>query len=162
MQKRISGRKLAPALVVFILVTVCIFTLINIVFEDRVDDAYAGEWAATMIIQHQETSDGRWPENWDDLEAAYEQILEQERVIPFPMDDLKQRVEIDFDADPAELVTMPDPPGDAPPFEVIRHTSGDHRYWRGKNPNSEVLRYLLQRQEQGRAIGNVGQQPAGE
>lgn len=155
MPKRVSGTVLAIGISIFIVVMVGIFLLINFVFGDRVDDVYAGEWAATMIIQHMEDHDGQWPDDWDDMEAAYHRIVEQERVLPFPLDDMKSRIVVEFDVDPAELVTRVDPPGDEGPFEVVAHTTGESRHWRGKNPNSEILRYLKVRQENGQPIGNA-------
>ncbi len=163
MRRHISGQKLAIAIVIVVILGVSSFISVMLLFSDRVDDVYAGEWAASMIVQHIETHDGQWPQDWEDLETAYVEIAARERVIPFELEDLKNRIEVDFTADPAELVKASDPPGDDGPFEVVWHKSGERRFWRGQNPNSEIWNYLRSRRALGLPIGDQGaEQAAGE
>lgn len=109
--------------------------------EDKVSDAYAVEWVVTVVIDHMETHDGAWPQNWDDLRAAYSRYGN-----PWDFDDLRSRVCVDFDADPEKLV-LAEPRPDGPPFRVVYLCRGGDTHGVGGEPNQRILDYLKRKAE---------------
>lgn len=116
-------------------------------------DAYAVWWTADLVIEHMEKNHGDWPRSWDDLrstgEQAYKGTVSTNRdgtvIAEFrPRDtinELQQRVEIDWKADPKELAKA-DFKEKGPPFRVIWLRSGKSRHYSGKEPNQMILEYL--------------------
>ncbi len=106
-------------------------------------DAYAVEWVAGMVIEYMETHDGAWPRNWEDLRTPYETCA-QRAGGPWSFEKLRDRVDVDWGADPAQLATAPDI-GAEPPFKVIWLRSGRQTHWESQEPNRMILDYLRSR-----------------
>jgi|GEM_PF-3497793 len=105
-----------------------------------IPELYAQEWVADLLITHMRLNDGQWPASWDDLEEAF-QINAARAGQPWTFDDLRERVAIDFSADPNELARSVLQDGKVP-FRVVWLRSGDHHHWAGGEPNLMVWRYL--------------------
>ncbi len=106
-------------------------------------DAYAAWWVADMVIEYMETHDGAWPRSWDDLREPFETCT-QRSGRPWTFEQLRDRVEVDWDADPNELATKP-VEGSGPPFKVIWLRNGGSTHWKEHEPNRMVLDYLRSR-----------------
>jgi hypothetical protein len=61
------------------------------------------------------------------------------------VDELRERVEIDWSADPAELLKQ-GRKGGQPPFRVIYLRDGSSTHYEGREPNQMILEYLESRQ----------------
>ncbi|MBN9690044.1 MAG: hypothetical protein J0M24_07375 [Verrucomicrobia bacterium] len=137
-------------------------------------NAYAVWWTADLVIEHLEKHEGSWPRNWEELRAthdlAYTGLASTNRsdgawVAEFrprdTIDELKERVEIDWSANPQELVTAKEPEK-GPPFRVIWLKNGKSTHYRGKEPNEMILEYLRwKKQKQNEPVGSAGgSQPA--
>jgi hypothetical protein len=105
-----------------------------------VPDAYAVDWVSAMVIEHMKTNDGQWPRSWDDLRGPYEKLAAPQGY-PWSFEELKDRVAVDWDADPKVLKKVT-PSGHGPPFRVIWLRDGSSTAWEGAEPNSCVLEYL--------------------
>ena len=122
-----------------------------------IPNAYAVWWTADLVIEHMEKNDGAWPRSWDDLRATSEQAykgtvstnLDGTVIAEFrpreTVDELQQRVEIDWTAYPRELVRV-DFKEEGPPFRVIWLRNGKSTHYQGKEPNEMVLEYLKWRE----------------
>jgi hypothetical protein len=105
-------------------------------------DSYAQWWVADMVIEHMERNDGNWPRSWDDFAEPYE-ICAGRSGRPWSFEELRNRVTVDFDADPARLASAA--ATQTPPFHVIYLRSGKEHHWEGKEPNQMILDYLSER-----------------
>jgi hypothetical protein len=105
-----------------------------------IPDMYAQEWVAGMVIRYMKTHDGRWPHDWDDLQEPYERAV-AEVGRPWSFQQLRDRVVVDFTADPTALATATMSEG-GPPFRIIRLRSGKQSHWEATEPNSMIWRYL--------------------
>src|SRR3954452_23982693 len=63
---------------------------------------------------------------------------------PWTFEELRSRVEVDWDADPSVLSEMK-LTDNQPPFRVIWLRDGSEAYWSGKEPNRLIWDYLQQR-----------------
>jgi hypothetical protein len=116
-------------------------------------DAYAVWWTADLVVEHMEKHGGSWPRSWDELrvtsEQAYKGTASTNRdgtmIVELrprdSIDELKQRVEIDWKADTKKL-TQADFKEKGPPFRVIWLRNGKSTHYSGKEPNDMVLEYL--------------------
>lgn len=103
-------------------------------------DCYATMYAAGTVRTYLMRNNDRWPIGWEDLRPIFEERYRLgENAITF--DELKQRLEIDFEADSAEL-SLYEFKADAPPFKVFRLRNGRSSYWQGAEPNTLILEYL--------------------
>jgi hypothetical protein len=105
--------------------------------------AYAVWWVADMVIEYMETHDGAWPRGWDDLREPYETCVRRSGR-PWSFEQLRDRVDVDWQADPAQLAATPDT-GEDPPFRVIWSRNGRQSHWEGQEPNRKILDYLRNR-----------------
>src|SRR5687768_6639126 len=64
-------------------------------------NAYAVWNVADLVIGHMKTSNGKWPQSWDDLEAVRRKQLGRD--VREDMQHLRERVVVDFDVDPRQL-----------------------------------------------------------
>ena len=132
-----------PPRMLFVLVTVAAFgAWLVALFRDvsvGVTDAYAVEWVSGIVIDFMEANQGRWPTCSDDLRAPY-QAATRQYTCPCSFEELQARVQVDWDADPSELVTA-NTDGQSPPFKVIWLSAGrdDHVVL---EPNQRVRDYL--------------------
>jgi len=116
-------------------------------------DAYAVWWTADLVIEHMEKHGGSWPRSWDELQTtsdqAYKGTTSTNRdgtwIAEFrprdTIDELKQRVEIDWKADPKTLAKA-EFKETGRPFRVIWLRNGKSTHYSGKEPNDMVLEYL--------------------
>jgi hypothetical protein len=116
-------------------------------------DAYAVWWTADLVIDHMEKHDGSWPRSWDELRAtsdqAYKGTVSTNRdgtmIAEFrprdSIEELQQRVAIDWKADPKDLAKAGFKEK-GPPFRVIWLRSGNSTHYSGKEPNEMILEYL--------------------
>jgi len=104
-------------------------------------DCYLQEQVAEMIIEHMERNQGAWPKDWDDLAEAYEICQAGPRASWSTLAEIRQLCDVDFSADPVELVRTGVTEG-TPPFQVVRLVSGKSRHWSGGEPNQLIYRYL--------------------
>lgn len=131
-------------LLVLIAVFACVLGLgVYVVrsIDSSVRNMYAVWWVGDMIVMHLEKNEDRWPESWDDLRDDYDACVE-EAGQPWTFQELRNRVEIDWNADPEALRALPpDENGDAP-FRVVRLRDGSEAYYVGREPNRMIHRYL--------------------
>jgi hypothetical protein len=107
-----------------------------------VRDMYAQWWVADMVIEHMASHDGAWPRNWDDLRRPYATCVQQTGSEPWNFDELRDRVEINFEANPKELAKATPPTETKPPFRVIYLRNGKVRHYQGREANQMVWDYL--------------------
>jgi len=112
-------------------------------FDEIVRDSYAQWWVADMLIEYMERNNGAWPQNWEDLREPYE-ILAGRSGPTWSFDELRERVGIQFGANPAELVKA-NGASDQPPFRVVYLNNGKQHWWARQEPNARILKYLLER-----------------
>jgi hypothetical protein len=108
-----------------------------------IHNAYAVWWVAGMVCIYMDTHDGRWPKGWEDLRAPYESATLRSGA-PWTFEELRNWVEVDWNADPAALRAS-EPLGDNPPFRVIWLRDGATSHWEGREPNRIIWEYLHQR-----------------
>lgn len=104
-----------------------------------VRDSYA-EWDASLaIIHHMKEHGGAWPNSWNELKQAYETTPDLRG--PEHWEELKQRVDVDFQATPSQLVTK-QANDNKPPFKVVWLRNGKAHHWEGAEPNAVIFEYL--------------------
>jgi hypothetical protein len=104
--------------------------------DDRHRDAYAGWTVAELTIDFMESHDGGWPNEWEDLRQSLAARTGNEEVT---IEDLRQRVEVDWAANPKRLAK------ESLPVRVIWLRSGRSAYWKGREPNQMIFEYLQAR-----------------
>jgi hypothetical protein len=102
-----------------------------------IPDAYCVWNVAGLVIDYMEDHEGHWPRNWDDLRETYDKSKNH----AWSFVELKERVSVDWTADPAELSKVVPTEGELP-FRVIWANSGSNEYWSLREPNRLVLDYL--------------------
>jgi hypothetical protein len=119
--------------------------------------AYAVWWTADLVIEYLEKQEGAWPRSWDDLrtlDGPASRITETQepdgsKAVEFrptpKVDELRQLVEIDWNADPQKLLEE-GRKGWEPPFRVIYLRDGRKTHYEGKEPNRMVFEYLVARE----------------
>lgn len=129
-----------------------------------IPNAYAVWWTADLVIDHMEKHGGAWPRSWEELRVTSEQAykgtvstnLDGTVIAEFrprdTIEDLQKRVEIDWNADPSELVKAQFKEK-GPPFRVIRLRNGKNTHYQGKEPNEMVLEYLKWREKNAAETG---------
>jgi hypothetical protein len=111
--------------------------------DDVTRDCYAVWWVADMVVVHMEDNDGAWPNDWDELHRAYRICVERTSARPWSFEELRDRVEVDFDVDPTRL------PIDGVPQRVIWLRDGSDHHWERREPNTLVQQYLRERHVSG-------------
>lgn len=108
--------------------------------REAIHDAYAVWWVADMVVEHLKANEDQWPSSWDDLLDDYQTCVTRAGAQPWRFEDLKQRVEIDWNADPEDLVGR-DFQGNSD-VRFIWRKSGSQASWSDAEPNQIVLDYL--------------------
>ncbi len=135
-----------------------------------VPNAYAAWWTADLVIDHMERHDGAWPHSWEELRATSEQTYkgtastnrDGTMIAEFrpraSIEELQGRIDIDWSANPSELVKAQFKDS-GPPFRVIRLRNGKSTHYAGKEPNEMVLEYLKWKAKKAEPGGpaNLGQ-----
>jgi hypothetical protein len=109
---------------------------VNMVLQDP----YAVEHTAGLIIRYMEQHQNRWPQSWQDLEKT-QQITDPGNR-NFSVQQLKQIVAVDWNADPKNLAKAELSADDQPPFRVIWLRNGNSAHWSSTEPNQMILEYL--------------------
>jgi hypothetical protein len=117
----------------------CVWQVYDFLYG-TIPDMYAQEWVAGMVIRYMKTHNARWLHDWDDLQEPFERAVAKVSR-PWGFQQLRDRVLVDFTADPAALAMATMPEG-APPFRIIRLLSGKKCHWEMTEPNSMIWRYL--------------------
>ena len=148
-----SRNKLLLAIVIVIIAGCAGLDWLMTEVQKRPMEAYAVWWTADLVISHMEKHQGRWPTNWQELEATAEQVYKgvastnKDGSVIFEMrpradiQELQKTVEIDWHAKPSDLVQQPSPPS-KPAFRVIRLKSGRSTHFEGAEPNQMIRDYL--------------------
>lgn len=127
-------RAIALSALLFVVIGggVTYFVLRNV--ERVVKNAYAVWWVADMVVEHMKSNQNRWPRNWDDLREPYA-ALAQRSGQPWTFDELRERVVVDWKANPKSLAKENS-------FRVIWLKDGTSSHYEGCEPNEIVRRYL--------------------
>lgn len=113
---------------------------IHYAFVDGPLNCYATMYGAGTVRSYLQRNGDHWPKSWEDLRPIYEERYKLgENALEF--DEMKERLQIDFDVDPRELSHC-EVNSDGPPFRVIRLRNGQENYWEGAEPNTLILEYL--------------------
>lgn len=86
-----------------------------------------------------DANDGQWPRNWNDLRDDYQTCVARSGQ-PWTFDELSSRVDVDWDANPIELLPIDDDSEIG--LRVISLRSGSDAHWQGREPNTIILDYL--------------------
>ena len=138
------------AVVLAVCVGVGIAWVRGVVTELRgIADAYAKWDAGTLLIEHMETHEGKWPAGWEDLRECYGRLSGEGRKAEKPIwsasfEEIRSRIGIDWEADPGKLVSAQSD-GAREPFRVVWALSGNSMVWSGAEPNQMILDYLKER-----------------
>lgn len=108
--------------------------------NERIRGSYAVSWVASMVIEHLKANDGRWPRNWDELRDDYQSCVRRSGE-PWTFAELSNRVAVDWDADPQQLLSQSSTTETAG-FTVIRLVDGADSHWQSREPNDMILHYL--------------------
>ena len=108
--------------------------------NNTIRNAYAGWWVGDMVVEHLRANNDEWPKNWDDLTDDYQTCIANAGAQPWDFDELRNRVKIDWNADPVKLAEQQS--GSEPGFNVIWLADGTNASWADAEPNEIVLRYL--------------------
>jgi hypothetical protein len=120
---------------------------------ERVLDAYALDWTATLISEHLDRHDGAWPKSWDDLAATAERLRQESPSVTTgepavssreELERTRKRVRVNFEVNRTQLLQEA---GDAesPPWEVISLRTGRKPRYQGRDPNVVILDHLRAR-----------------
>lgn len=126
-------------------------------------DAYAVWWVADIVVEYLDTHERRWPQDWDDLRPSFASVCAKVGNAPWRFEELCDRVEIDFSADPKQLEKAPVVEGQ-PPFRVVYLRSGHKVHYEGAEPNTIIWKYLNGRWKPGdvRSLASPGQRSVAE
>jgi len=139
MANKIRIRVFSSLAIVLILSVIAIGFWTTYSVDKTVRGAYAVWWVADMCIEHMEANDGKWPENWDELRDDYQTCVDRSGQ-PWTFDELASQVEMDWDANPIELVPLAD--DSAVELRVIWLSNGSDAHWAGREPNQKIVDYL--------------------
>lgn len=106
----------------------------------HVPNAYAMERTGGLIVEHLRANDNAWPKGWEDLRDDFGAANAASRT-SFTFEELQQRIEIDWDADPVALAKVK-PSSDKPPFRVVGIRDGKDVAWGATEPNRMIHEYL--------------------
>jgi len=128
-------------------------------FYVAVPSSYAVWETGDLVIEYMDKHQGVWPKSWDDLanmrgqktNGVYVGKTETSWEAGFrpitSIKELQQRVEIDWSANPKQLVKA-EISAKGRPFRVIWLKNGKSYCYSGKEPNEMVLEYLKGKAEQ--------------
>lgn len=139
---RLRGRHYVVIAILLVAVSLCYTTWrIYHLVDEVVRDAYAQWWTGSMLVEYMKEHDDRWPKSWDDLREEYAACVKQSGSAPWAFDDLRNRVEIDFAADPRRLLGHEGAP------KVVWLRSGNSHTFEGTEPNDVIRKYLISKSQ---------------
>ncbi|MSR57560.1 MAG: hypothetical protein EXS05_07800 [Planctomycetaceae bacterium] len=97
-------------------------------------------WVAEMVIEHLRLHNGAWPRQWTDLREPFDRCVERSGR-SWSFDDLRSRVDVDWEADPKLLARQVDANGQAT-FRVVYLREGRLDQAVNAEPNQMILDYL--------------------
>jgi len=100
-------------------------------------DCYCMDMATFMVIEHMRANHGEWPRGWEALDDDFATV--STKISGWTPQDIKSRVEIDWNASPQELTRAKTKYG-KPPFTVIWLRNGQIYHF--DEPNQAILDYL--------------------
>jgi hypothetical protein len=110
--------------------------------NEGIPNAYSICLATDMVIDYLERNNGIWPKSWNDLHKSY---IRAKNGYAQSFEELKKRVKIDWQVNPAKLAIVELPTNqDVPPFRVIWLVDGRRDYLKFAEPNRRILEYLKQ------------------
>ncbi|PHR95215.1 MAG: hypothetical protein COA78_30630 [Blastopirellula sp.] len=101
---------------------------------------FAARLVANMCVSHMEANHQQWPANWEDLRDDFEPCLARSGE-SWEFDDLENRVEVNWNADPWILTAQQDNPNAEAP-QLIWVRSDDEVKFYGTSPEWIILNYL--------------------
>lgn len=105
--------------------------------EEGLKDEHAPMWAADLIVEHLKSHEDVWPGSWEELRITCTYLCAVGwKHSDFAFDDLRKRVEVDFTADPIEVVSS-----SSAPRLVVKSKSPDEEF-DGDDPNILIHDYL--------------------
>ena len=107
-----------------------------------IDNAYALWGAGDMVVAYMADHDDAWPRGWEDLRPYF---AEHSRVGGWSFEQFRERVEIDWSADPKLLAESKPGRDGRPTFHVIRARRGPEVTWSQGEPNTTIYEYLRHR-----------------
>jgi hypothetical protein len=128
-------------LILLIAVVGCVTFVVRGAFE-AMNDSYAQWDAAIAINNYMQNHYGAWPKDWTDLQTSFDT---DPLFRGSGWKNMRERVEVDFAADPAVLVKTVPIDGD-PPFKVVWLINGKIHHWSGKEPNILIWNHLKDRE----------------
>lgn len=131
------------ATISLVIVLVCVVGYLAQRSLKPVYDSYALWWVADMVVEHMDTNNGVWPNGWDALRDDHQAFVDRNSG-PWSFDFLRERVEVDWDADPQQLL-IDSEDSQVAEFRVIRLRDGTDAHWESHEPNQIVLDYLRSR-----------------
>lgn len=155
---------LGSALGIIIALAACFAYAVYHTAHVTVPNAYAVWWTADLVIDHMERHNGAWPRSWEELgltsEQAYKGTVSTNHdgtmIAEFrprnSINELRERVEIDWKAEPMELVKA-DFKKKGPPFRVIWLRNGKSTHYSGREPNEMILEHLKWKAKQKATLG---------
>ena len=96
---------------------------------------YAARLVTRMCVRHMSANGGSWPKRWHDLRDDFAPCLARSRQ-SWTFDDLKERVGVDWNVSPTDLLSEPNSPN------VIWVASDPEFSFHGTTPNTIVLEHL--------------------
>jgi hypothetical protein len=129
-------------MVVASVLALCVSAVIGV--SNTIHNAYSAWWVADMVVEHMDANDNKWPKGWDDLLDDYRTCVANTGAQPWEFEELKKRVEIDWNANPHDLVSQQS--NGKPKFVAIWLKGGFSSNWAGAEPNQIVLDYLNRQQ----------------
>lgn len=112
--------------------------------KNTIHGSYAVWWVADMCIEHMAANDGQWPRSWDDLRDDYQTCVARSGP-SWTFADLSSRVEVDWDANPIDMLPVDDDSNVE--LRVIWLRNGSDSHWTGHEPNEKILDYLRSLQQ---------------
>ncbi len=132
------NRKLV-IIVLLLLVPTCVGILSGIIYAVQatgqiVRDAYASDWTTEFVIAHLRANDNRWPTGWHDLKDEFDTLAAPQQYA-WTFIELKDRVWLDWDADPQQIAI-------SDPLQIVFRLRSGRRASYGGDPNERIRDYL--------------------
>lgn len=118
--------------------------------NEKVLNAYALDWTATLITDHLDRNQGAWPRNWEELTATAERLQRESppddsgksaALVSEEISQIRKRVWVKFDADTDQLLKDAGD-NDSPAWEVVALKSGRASGYQNRDPNLVILDHL--------------------
>lgn len=136
-----SIRRLMAVVLIVALLCVCGVFLRGLVSAP--DDAYAMWGAGDLLIEFMIANDGRWPDDWDELDTYLESTSDKS-TMGGSVAELEKRILINFDFDPAQARKSIRRGESEAILRPVRTLSGFNTHFDTVEPNQRIHDYLKQ------------------